>query len=40
MPDSAAEDPETMMAELAELLGVPVSRLRVEAVEGEDDSGR
>jgi hypothetical protein len=40
VPDSAAEDPETMMAELAELLGVPVSRLRVEAVEGEDDSGR
>jgi hypothetical protein len=39
VPDAVAEDPETMMAELAELLGVPVSRLRVEAVD-TDDSGR
>jgi hypothetical protein len=34
-----AEDPEAMVAELAELLGVPVSRLRVEAMDS-DDSGR
>ena len=37
--DAAAEDPETVMVELAELLGVPVSRLRVEAVQSEE-SGR
>eukprot|EP01043_Picozoa_sp_COSAG02_P126089 COSAG02_NODE_63306_length_263_cov_0.951220_1_plen_30_part_01 len=29
-----------MMAELAELLGVPVSRLRVQAVEDDEASGR
>jgi hypothetical protein len=40
VPDAAAEDPETMIAELAELLGVPVSRLRVEAVDSDDTEGR
>jgi hypothetical protein len=40
VPDTAAEDPETMMAELAELLGIPVSRLRVQAVEEDEASGR
>jgi hypothetical protein len=40
VPNTAAADPEAMMAELAELLGVPVSRLRVQAVEDDEASGR
>ena len=34
----AAEDPDAILAEMAELLGVPVSRLRMEQV--DDDAGR
>merc|ERR1711871_753958 len=39
VPNTVADDPEAMMAELADLLGVPMSRLRVQTLEDGEASG-